>query len=397
MSTIIIPQIYLPAVDDLGAWATIACDQYTSDGAYWQKLESFVGDKPSTLNLIFPEIYLGDNDSQRIARINENMRKYLASGVFRPYTGLVLVERTTRSGTRTGILLAVDLEAYSFRPASKAPVRSTEATILERIPPRVAIRKDAPIELPHIMLLYDDAYGEVLAAAERGEKLYDFELNMGGGHVKGTAITNGEEVISQLMRLSRIPESVKKYGRAEELLFVVGDGNHSLAAAKQCWDDLKSSLTPEEREVHPARFALAEAVNIYDPALRFEPIHRFVKTDKPDLFLKGMPSGGSGRAVVVIDGKRGAVHFPENIPEGIRALDEYITTFITTHGGSVDYVHGADEVAALSGDGVGILLPAISKNDLFRLVIEGGNLPRKTFSMGDGDEKRYYIEAKAIK
>lgn len=397
MSTIIIPQIYLPAVDDLGAWATIACDQYTSDGAYWQKLESFVGGKPSTLNLIFPEIYLGDNDSQRIARINENMRTYLASGVFRPYTGLVLVERTTRSGTRTGILLAVDLEEYSFRPASKAPVRSTEATILERIPPRVAIRKDAPIELPHIMLLYDDAYGEVLAAAERGEKLYDFELNMGGGHVKGTAITNGEEVISRLMRLSRIPESVKKYGRAEELLFVVGDGNHSLAAAKQCWDDLKPSLTPEEREVHPARFALAEAVNIYDPALRFEPIHRFVKTDKPDLFLKGMPSGGSGRAVVVIDGKRGAVHFPENIPEGIRALDEYITTFITTHGGSVDYVHGADEVAALSGDGVGILLPAISKNDLFRLVIEGGNLPRKTFSMGDGDEKRYYIEAKAIK
>lgn len=397
MSTIIIPQIYLPAVDDLGAWATIACDQYTSDGAYWQKLESFVGDKPSTLNLIFPEIYLGDNDSQRIARINENMRAYLASGVFRPYTGLVLVERTTRSGTRTGILLAVDLEEYSFRPASKAPVRSTEATILERIPPRVAIRKDAPIELPHIMLLYDDAYGEVLAAAEQGEKLYDFELNMGGGHVKGTAITNGEEVISRLMRLSRIPESVKKYGRAEELLFVVGDGNHSLAAAKQCWDDLKPSLTPEEREVHPARFALAEAVNIYDPALRFEPIHRFVKTDKPDLFLKGMPSGGSGRAVVVIDGKRGAVHFPENIPEGIRALDEYITTFITTHGGSVDYVHGADEVAALSGDGVGILLPAISKNDLFRLVIEGGNLPRKTFSMGDGDEKRYYIEAKAIK
>ena len=167
MSTIIIPQIYLPAVDDLGAWATIACDQYTSDGAYWQKLESFVGDKPSTLNLIFPEIYLGDNDSQRIVRINENMRAYLASGVFRPYTGLVLVERTTRSGTRTGILLAVDLEEYSFRPASKAPVRSTEATILERIPPRVAIRKDAPIELPHIMLLYDDAYGEVLAAAER--------------------------------------------------------------------------------------------------------------------------------------------------------------------------------------------------------------------------------------
>ena len=397
MSTIIIPQIYLPAVDDLGAWATIACDQYTSDGAYWQKLESFVGDKPSTLNLIFPEIYLGDNDSQRIARINENMRAYLASGVFRPYTGLVLVERTTRSGTRTGILLAVDLEEYSFRPASKAPVRSTEATILERIPPRVAIRKDAPIELPHIMLLYDDVYGEVLAAAERGEKLYDFELNMGGGHVKGTAINNGEEVISRLMRLSRIHECVKKYGREEELLFVVGDGNHSLAAAKQCWDDLKPSLTPEEREVHPARFALAEAVNIYDPALRFEPIHRFVKTDKPDLFLKGMPSGGSGRAVVVIDGKRGAVHFPENIPEGIRALDEYITTFITTHGGSVDYVHGADEVAALSGDGVGILLPAISKNDLFRLVIEGGNLPRKTFSMGDGDEKRYYIEAKAIK
>lgn len=397
MSTLNIPRIYLPAVRDLSAWAVIACDQFTSDGEYWRNLQAFVGDKPSTLNLIFPEIYLGHGDDERIECINRKMELYLTSGVFKRAEGLVLVERTTQSGTRKGILLSIDLEDYSFDKGSSALIRSTEATILERIPPRVKIRQNAPIELPHIMLLYDDGQGKVLSSVECGQTLYDFDLNMGGGHVKGSLISNPVQVLENLYSLADIEECKQKYGREEAILFAVGDGNHSLAAAKTCWENLKPTLTEEERENHPARFALVEVVNLYDEALRFEAIHRFVKTDKPDLFIKNLALGGDGKAVVVVRGKRGAVHFPADIPAGIRALDDYISQFIAQYGGEVDYIHGEDELKALSAHGVGIMLPAISKCDLFRYIIEGGNLPRKTFSMGDGNEKRYYIEAKAIK
>ena len=397
MDVLKIPNLLLPAVKDLSAWAVVACDQFTSDGEYWRNLKAFVGDKPSALNLIYPEIYLGHDTEERIARINENMYSYLRQGMFRGMRGLVLVERTTQSGTRTGIVLAVDLEEYSYEKGSHTLIRSTEETIAERIPPRVQIRQNAPIELPHIMLLYDDRDGRVLSSVKRGKTLYDFDLNMGGGHVVGSRIENGEEVLSAMYSLADMSECMQKYGESDRLLFVVGDGNHSLAAAKACWDNLKNSLTPEERTSHPARYALVEAVNIHDKALRFEPIHRLVKTDKPDLFVKYLQLGGEGKAVVAVDGRRGAVHFPLNIPEGIRALDKYIAQFIAKHGGEVDYIHGDGELKALSREGIGIMLPAISKDDLFRLVIEGGNLPRKTFSMGDGNEKRYYIEAKAIK
>lgn len=397
MDVLKIPNLLLPAVKDLSAWAVIACDQFTSDGEYWRNLKAFVGDKPSALNLIYPEIYLGHDTEERIARINENMYSYLRQGMFNGMRGLVLVERTTQSGTRTGIVLAVDLEEYSYEKGSHTLIRSTEETIAERIPPRVQIRQNAPIELPHIMLLYDDCDGRVLSSVKRGKTLYDFDLNMGGGHVVGSRIENGEEVLSAMYSLADMSECMQKYGESDRLLFVVGDGNHSLAAAKVCWDNLKNSLTPEERTSHPARYALVEAVNIHDKALRFEPIHRLVKTDKPDLFVKYLQLGGEGKAVVAVDGRRGAVHFPLNIPEGIRALDKYIAQFIAKHGGEVDYIHGDGELKALSREGIGIMLPAISKDDLFRLVIQGGNLPRKTFSMGDGNEKRYYIEAKAIK
>lgn len=397
MSALNIPRIYLPAVRDLSAWAVIACDQYTSDGEYWRNLQAFVGDKPSALNLIFPEIYLGHGDDERIERINRKMELYLKGGVFKSAEGLVLVERTTQSGTRRGILLSIDLEEYSYEKNSSALIRSTEATILDRIPPRVKIRQNAPIELPHIMLLYDDEEDSVMSSVQRGRTLYDFDLNMGGGHVKGTLVSNPEQVLERLYSLADADLCLKKYGRRERFLFAVGDGNHSLAAAKKCWENLKPSLTEEERANHPARFALVEVVNLYDKALRFEPIHRFVCTDKPDLFVKDLALGGEGKAVVAVRGRRGAVHFPSDIPAGIRALDEYIGRFTEEHGGTVDYIHGAEEVTALSARGVGIMLPAIKKGDLFRYVTEGGNLPRKTFSMGDGNEKRYYIEAKAIK
>lgn len=393
MNTVKIPKILFPAVDDLSAWAVIACDQFTSDGEYWRNLMSFVGSKPSALNLIFPEIFLNANMQERIERINHCMAEYLSDGIFREEEGLVLVERTTQSGTRTGILLAVDLEDYSFQKNAKTLIRSTEETILERIPPRVEIRKNAPIELPHIMLLYDDRENTVLSGTERGSVIYDFDLNMGGGHIVGTRINNPQEVIR---RFAALAESAR-YGVNDPILFVVGDGNHSLAAAKSCWDSLKAGLSREERETHPARYALVEAVNLHDSALKFEPIHRLVKTDRVDVLIDNLDLGGNGRAVAAVNGRRAAIRFPQNIPEGIRILDQYIASFIKKYGGSVDYIHGDEQLISLSREGVGIMLPPVSKDDLFRLVAQGGNLPRKTFSMGDGNEKRYYIEAKAIR
>lgn len=396
MTTIKIPRILLPKCADMNAWAVNACDQFTSDKNYWDEVEKLVGDKPSTLRLVYPEIFLNlkyDAD-KLIADINANMQSYMQGGIFEEVDGgFVLVERTTQSGTRTGIVLAIDLEDYDFNKGSKALIRSTEATILERIPPRVKIRQNALIELPHIMLLYDDKENSVLNAVKRGRILYNFDLNMNGGHVKGTYIDNTEEVISALYALAESD----RYGNGEKLLFTVGDGNHSLATAKTCWNNLKKTLSPEEAETHPARFALVEVVNIFDPALTFEPIHRLVKTDKCDLFLKGLNLCGSGTAYAVVNGKRQKVAFPEDTPQGIRDLDAYISRFIAENGGEVDYIHGDNEITALSSCGVGLMLPSIAKDDFFRLIVEGGNLPRKTFSMGEGNEKRYYIEAKAIR
>ncbi len=392
MNAIKTPEILLPAHADMQKWAVNACDQYTSDAEYWKKLDGLVGEEPSALRLIYPEIYLNGDREARIADINSHMRKYLAEGVFKKVEGgFILVERTTQSGTRTGIVLAVDLEDYDFKKGSRALIRSTEATILERIPPRVNIRENAPIELPHVMLLYNDKNGNVLKKVARGDVLYDFELNMGGGRVKGTYIKNAEEVAREFYALC----DKNAYG-GEKLLFAVGDGNHSLAAAKTCWENLKKKLTEKEAKTHPARFALVEVVNIYDSALTFEPIHRLVKTPYAEKFLKGLNVGGDGTAFTVVNGKKQKIAFPADVPEGIRKLDKYISEFIAENGGSVDYIHGDGEICALSPLGVGIMLPAIEKGDFFRLIVTGGNLPRKTFSMGEGNEKRYYIEAKAI-
>ncbi len=391
MKTIYTPEILLPVSADMQSWAVNACDQYTSDYGYWKRVEKLVGEKPSTLNLVFPEIYLNDKPEVRIEKINKTMRSYLNNGVFKTVSGgFVLVERTTVSGTRTGIVIAVDLEDYSYERGATTPVRSTEATILERIPPRVLIRKNAPIELPHVMLLYDDSGNSVLNSVKRGETLYEFDLNMNGGWVKGTFIRNAEEVKSAFYALAD--------GKSEPLLFAVGDGNHSLATAKNCWEEIKKTLSESERADHPARYALCEAVNIYDNALRFEPIHRLVKTDKAELFAKGLKTEGSGKALLAINGKTTEIAFDKDIPAGIRKLDGYISEFIETCGGEVDYIHGAEELKSFTENGgAGVILPAIKKEDFFRLIITGGNLPRKTFSMGEGNEKRYYIEAKRIK
>ncbi len=391
MKTLHLPEILLPADGtDMTKWAVNACDQFTSGYGYWRKVEELVSGYPSTFNLIFPEIYLKDNKSERIKRINSAMRGYLDGGVFKSVEGgFILVERTTQSGTRTGILVAVDLDDYSFVQSDNAVIRSTEATVPERIPPRVEIRKDAPIELPHVMLLYNDDRGSVLKSVERGKVLYDFDLQMNGGHVKGTYINNSMFVAEKLLSLK------DKNG----MLFAVGDGNHSLAAAKTCWENVKKTLSKEEIKTHPARFALCEAVNIFDPALNFEPIHRLVKCKDAQTFIKGLKTSGSEKAYLVVNGQKSKIPFPDNIPEGIRLLDEYIAAFNSKNGGEVDYIHGDEELIKLTeeGNAVGILLPAIAKNDFFAFISKNGNLPRKTFSMGEGNEKRYYIEAKKIR
>ena len=386
-----IPEILLPADADMGVWAVNACDQFTGDATYWREVERTTSGKPSTYHLIFPEIYLGDEPERRIASINGAMREYLSSGVFKEVDGgFVLVERETESGTRTGIVLAVDLESYSFVPDDRALIRSTEATILDRLPPRVKIRENALLELPHVMLLYDDAENSVLNSVRRGEVLYDFELSMGGGHVRGTYITNAEEVCAAFLSLPCLKGE-------DKMLFAVGDGNHSLAAAKLCWERTKAGLDEESAKVHPARFALCEAVNIYDPALFFRPIHRFIKTKSPEEFANGWRLSGQSFATVVINGFKRQMPFPADVPEGIRMLDEYIAGFLTKYGGEVDYIHGDADLIALTAEGAGVLLPAIAKEDFFSLILSGGNLPKKTFSMGEGNEKRYYIEAKRIK
>lgn len=391
MQTIKITDILLPAKADMYTWAVNACDQFTSDYTYWEEVEKLTRGKASTFHMIFPEIYLKDNPEKRIASANAAMENYLKTGVFKTVKdGFILVERSTESGVRTGIVLAIDLEDYSFEKGAKTPVRSTEATILERIPPRVEIRKNAPVELPHIMLLYDDPKDAVLKSIERGDVLYDFDLNMNGGHIKGTYVKNAEQVIKTFYSL------VEK--KEDKFLFAVGDGNHSLATAKTCWENLKPTLSAKERETHPARFALVEAVNIYDKALNFEPIHRLVKIADHQKFKNGLALKGNSSAYLVIGGKSEKIAFPENIPEGIRALDEYISKYLKENGGEVDYIHGDKELINFTKNGgVGIILPPINKGDFFDLISKGGNLPRKTFSMGEGNEKRYYIEAKPIK
>ena len=398
MNTIKIPNILLPKISDYYAWSVNACDQFTSNEAYWKRVEELVKNKVSTYNLIYPEIYLKDDAENRIKNINKNMYDYLSGGVFKELDeGFILVERATESGTRTGLVIAIDLEDYSFKKGAKTPIRSTEATILDRIPPRVKIRQNAPIELPHVMLLFDDKENTVLSSVERGEVLYDFDMNMNGGHVRGTFVKNSKEIVDKFYSLLNEELLTKKYGVAEKLLFAVGDGNHSLATAKTCWENLKKTLSEEEKLNHPARYALCEAVNIHDEALNFEPIHRLVKTNNANTFVSDYKTQGNGKAFLAINGEKAAISFNVDVPQGIRELDNFILKFLNENGGEVDYIHGENEILEFSSQGVGIILPPIEKDDFFRLIISGGNLPRKTFSMGEGNEKRYYIEAKKIK
>ena len=426
------PKLLMPREGiDLSKWAVIACDQYTSQPDYWNNADAIVGDAPSTLRLTLPEVYLEQPDvKERTAKIQDAMLRYQQDGTLTEYEpGMMLVERTTKSGTRRGVVLSFDLEAYDYQAGSQSLIRPTEKTVVERIPPRLAVREGASLELPHIMLLIDDPDRKVIeplfADKDAFRKAYDTDLMLDGGHLSGWFVPEGKETAALIERLNGLadPETFnKKYGLTGEhavLPYAVGDGNHSMATAKANWERIKQGLSEEERQDHPARFVLAEVVNIHDDSLEIEGIHRVLFHIHPrevfqaadDFFRlhggmaycgdpKSAPSTNVQSFPCMFHGEQVTlciVDSPWALP--VATLQNFLDDFLEKNPKShIDYIHGADVVRELSQDArnMGFLLPDPAKEDLFRGVILDGVLPRKTFSMGEAQEKRYYMEARKI-
>ncbi len=410
--------IYLPDFEktDGEAWATVACDQFTSQPEYWEKAKARAEGSPSALNVILPEVYLSESE-QRIPEINKTMREYLSDVLVCHKNTMIYLERTQSDGRiRHGIIGAVDLEEYDFSRGSESLIRATEGTVLERIPPRVQIRKDAEIELPHIMILIDDEARTVIepiaAKAEGYEKAYDFDLMLGGGHVRGWFISEGDidGINASLSAIATREAMVEKYGiNCAPLLFAMGDGNHSLATAKALYEGLKKRLGVEAAMAHPARYALCEIVNLHDEALEFEPIYRIVFGVEPEKFVselseyaKNLCGASEAQTVEYVYGDmRGSIEIPT--PEcqlTVGTVQEFLDGYVKScEGAEVDYIHGLEHTYALAQkeNTVGLTFSGMEKNQLFRTVICDGALPRKTFSMGHAEDKRYYIEARKIK
>lgn len=414
-----IPEILLPAAAEMEKWAVVACDQYSSEKNYWEKTAELVGNEPSTLNLILPECYLEDSDKQeRVVRINSMMNRYLDEGIFRKLDrGFVIVDRSTPYvKSRQGMILSVDLEKYSFSKDSKSLIRPTEGTVLDRLPPRIEIRKNAPLDLPHILLLINDSEKSIIEKAfEEGdsfETVYDFDLMQGGGHVRGKLISNESS-------LERICSAFERLYEKSDMLFAVGDGNHSLATAKEIWEELKKDGAPED---HPARYALVEVENIFNDGIIFEPIHRVLfNIDRKDFFdsmkkemdchIEWLDSEVAMKEKVrevSEDHRIGFAHaegygyISIKEPE-IKLTYEVIQKFIDSYREShrdvnIDYIHGGKALVDLSfrKGNLGLYLNAIRKSDFFPMIVAGGALPRKTFSIGEAEEKRYYIESRSL-
>lgn len=403
MSVIKKSTILLPKNIDFTKWAVIACDQFTSQKDYWKKLENLVGDAPSTLKITYPEIYLNDNMDGRIANINKNMDEYLSSNIFEEIDGFVLVEREVVGGKkRLSLVLSVDLETYDYRRV-RTEIRATEDTIIERLPVRLKIRENAKIELPHIILLIDDAKKDIIEPIYKNKdklrKLYDFELNMDGGHIAGYEVRETSEIIEKIYSLLDSEVQIAKYGVDAGIMMAVGDGNHSMATAKEHWNKIKSSLSEEERQNHIARFALVEVMNIYDEALIFEPIHRVVFNNK-ERFVEGLKKELSGEGKLTLVTKSGitTIDCPLKSSETITTVQSYIEKMRKEIDLEVDYVHGENYVSEVvnENDALGILMPEFAKSELFEYVVNVGNLPKKAFSIGTAENKKYYIEAKRI-
>ena len=414
--------ILLPKDCEYSKWSVVACDQYTSQPEYWQRVEEYVGRSPSTLRLILPESCLeGPNVETDIMEINNTMSRYLREGRFVEHpSALFYVERTLDNGkVRRGLMGMVDLEQYDYEPGSSAPIRATEGTVLSRIPPRVAVRKNAPVELPHVMLLVDDPDQTVIEPladqTDSMQVLYDFDLMERGGHIKGWELTEDQQ--AQVARaLSALADPAKfnaRYGTKDEavMLFAVGDGNHSLATAKECYERQKRLTPPEHWATLPARYALVELDNLHDASLEFEPIHRLVFGVKPEELLSALveyypgaqrgDEAGGHKLAYVYGETQGMISVPDpaaQLPVG--TLQNFLDWYLARHKGvRVDYIHGEDVVRKLAAqpDTVGFLLPAMGKEELFPTVIRDGVLPRKTFSMGEAHDKRFYLEARKIR
>lgn len=409
--------ILLPDFSETDAykWAVVACDQFTSEPEYWENVEATVGDKPSALNVILPEVYLSEAEP-RIKKINQTMKDYISDLLTCHKDSAIFVERTQSDGSvRRGVVLAIDLEAYDYRKGAQSLIRATEATVVERIPPRVAIRRGAEIELPHVMLLIDDAHRtaiEPLITECDGELAYDTDLMLGGGHIRGRFLSekNYEKLEKALHNLITPEQMRARYGSADisPLLFAVGDGNHSLASAKAAYEEVKERLGEAQAATHPSRYALVEIVNIHDDALKFEPIYRVMFGVEPDdvmnelkKYVSELDGNAEPQQILCICGDRqtelSVAHPVRQLTVG--TLQDFIDGYVSAHKGSeVDYIHGEDSVKALASreNAIGFMFSGMSKSDLFRTVIFDGALPRKTFSMGHAEDKRYYLEARKI-
>lgn len=392
---------------DMTKWSVVACDQYTSQPEYWEDVKNITADSYSTYNLVLPELYLnGDNVDEKIKAINENMQSYVDNGVlYECEASLLYIERKLNNGkVRKGLVGAIDLENYKFEPGNNAMIRATEGTVLERIPPRVKVRENACLELPHVMLLIDDdndiVFGNI--NPDELEKVYDFDLMKDSGHLTGWVIKDCNAVAEKLAELYDI-----NYGKNNTMLYAVGDGNHSLATAKACWENVKKSGVNVEN--HPARYALVEIGNIHDTALDFEPIHRIIfNCDADDLLAKlndyctVSNTGDDNDQIIssVIKGKVNKLYIKKPTSNlAVGTLQNFLDEYIEKNNCSIDYIHGDDVVADLSmqENTMGFLLPSMEKSDLFKTIIKDGILPRKTFSMGEACDKRFYVEARKIK
>lgn len=410
--------ILIPKNTDFSKWSVVACDQYTSQPDYWERVEKYVGEFPSSLKIVYPEIYLNREDKEkRIENINNEMKKYLDDEIFEEYkNSLVLVERTQRNGkTRYGIVGQIDLEEYDFSVGSTSKIRATEGTVLDRIPPRVQIRENAALELPHVIMLIDDRKKTVIEVLKKNisnfKKIYDFDLQENSGHLKGYLIDeiSAENALDAIDKLSDEKAFEEKYNVNKSVLhFAVGDGNHSLATAKTCWENIKVGLTEKERENHPARFALVELMNIHDDALEFEPIHRAVFNIEPEKLIEAFLNFYAGAELVDNGGQKidfcykdnqGSIYIknaPSNLAVG--TLGKFLDDYVKKVGGEIDYIHGLETVKMLSkkDNTIAFILPNMRKNQLFETVILDGSLPRKTFSMGEAEDKRFYLECKSV-
>ena len=403
-------ELLIPRAELLKNWAVIACDQFTSQPDYWRAVREQVGERPSAYHIVFPEAELGGDREARIASINENMRRYLDGEVFETFPdAFVYVERTLLDGSvRRGVVGVIDLEQYDYNSDARSPVRATEKTVVERIPPRVRIRSGAVLETSHVMLLMDDARGSVLDSLEQSReelpKLYDLELMQDGGHIEGRLVSGAAaEALTAAIEHYEAQTAARfaETGRAP-LLYAVGDGNHSLAAAKTCWEALKEKRPSLAGTHHPARYAMVELQNIRDEAQKFEPIHRLLIDVPVDRLLDKITSicapggtpvdwqAGARQGMIFLNTASGALP--------VAVLQPFLDNFLKEQGGAIDYIHGEEAAAQLAGQkkAISFLMPNISKEDFFRGIVMDGVLPRKTFSMGHAQEKRYYLECRKI-